>query len=529
MAASASIHWLSSPLYSNFVAYCEETGNGRWASIVQRFAKFQGDGWSVPTVSRVELGRLAFKEEAAGKVRVFALVDYWTQLVLYPLHALMGKILREIPQDGTFDQARPLLRLVESMKDRGLHSCWSYDLSAATDRLPVDLQEILLAALFTPRMAANWKAILVGREYWLPKEHGYAGVPEGAPVSYAVGQPMGAYSSWTALALTHHFIVQWASWRASKGSFSWFADYAVLGDDVVIANRAVAREYRLLMHQLGVTISLPKSLESHNLSLEFAKRFIWKGEDCSPLSIKEFSVALGHLDTFVSMIGKVSSWMGGVRLATAVGTLGFGYRVKSTMFAPLKSLGKRIQGTLLMLTAPGKAFGVDSFTEWVAQRKLGESLELTQSEQAKIMLCLISKAWLPLHDRIVRVSSQYQFHQEAMLRPGLQGGPNGLYAETMVSPLYADASRDLHLAGMITWSTLHEVELTGVPPSHWTVNGLAWVWEETKLVNKVCMRVPSQILVREQLETEDVPHVGFAPGRLLAIYRMAWRKALVGR
>lgn len=32
------------------------------------------------------LGQLSTKKEAAGKIRVFALVDIWTQSVLKPLH-----------------------------------------------------------------------------------------------------------------------------------------------------------------------------------------------------------------------------------------------------------------------------------------------------------------------------------------------------------------------------------------------------------------------------------------------------------
>lgn len=32
------------------------------------------------------IGQLSIKEEAAGKVRVFAMVDIWTQILLSPLH-----------------------------------------------------------------------------------------------------------------------------------------------------------------------------------------------------------------------------------------------------------------------------------------------------------------------------------------------------------------------------------------------------------------------------------------------------------
>jgi hypothetical protein len=79
------------------------------------------------------------------------------------------------------------------------------------------------------------------------------------PYRYAVGQPMGAYSSFPMLALTHHVIVQIAARRAGK--LGWFTNYALLGDDVVIADPMVAPQYLLLMRDiLGVEINLSKSL-----------------------------------------------------------------------------------------------------------------------------------------------------------------------------------------------------------------------------------------------------------------------------
>jgi hypothetical protein len=87
---------------------------------------------------------------------------------------------------------------------------------------------------------------------------------------YAVGQPMGAYSSWASLALTHHVLVQVAALRAGKLGFT---AYAVLGDDIVIADDAVASEYLAIMAHLGVSINFSKSLESRNF-LEFAKRWV---------------------------------------------------------------------------------------------------------------------------------------------------------------------------------------------------------------------------------------------------------------
>jgi hypothetical protein len=54
---------------------------------------------------------LGFKQEAAGKVRVFAMVDAWTQFLLGPLHSSLFKLLKTFPTDGTFDQLAPIRRL----------------------------------------------------------------------------------------------------------------------------------------------------------------------------------------------------------------------------------------------------------------------------------------------------------------------------------------------------------------------------------------------------------------------------------
>jgi len=88
------------------------------------------------------------------------------------------------------------------------------------------------------------------------------------------------------LALTHHFIVQAASYLG--GSRHLFLDYAVLGDDVVICNKKVARRYLLIMERLGLKINLAKSLVS-KYALEFAKKFFWHGWDLSPKVLKDLN------------------------------------------------------------------------------------------------------------------------------------------------------------------------------------------------------------------------------------------------
>jgi len=60
-------------------------------------------------------GKLGLKMEAAGKVRVFAMVECWTQWILGPLHEWLFQKLSNLPSDGTFDQFAP----VQSLIDKG--------------------------------------------------------------------------------------------------------------------------------------------------------------------------------------------------------------------------------------------------------------------------------------------------------------------------------------------------------------------------------------------------------------------------
>lgn len=62
------------------------------------------------TISLTPLGQLALKEEAAGKIRVFAMVDIWTQSVLKPLHDWLFDLFRLLPNDSTHNQDAGFLR-----------------------------------------------------------------------------------------------------------------------------------------------------------------------------------------------------------------------------------------------------------------------------------------------------------------------------------------------------------------------------------------------------------------------------------
>ncbi|QMU24933.1 RNA-dependent RNA polymerase [Botryosphaeria dothidea mitovirus 1] len=215
---------------------------------------------------RANLGRLATVYDQAGKARIVAITNWWIQFNLKPLHDAIFAALRRIPTDGTFDQVKPFELLISKAKPGQVFH--GFDLSSATDRLPVDLQADILHLLGVDGQL--WKDML-SIPWVLPDGDG--------TTRYRVGQPMGALSSWGMLALTHHVIVQYSSLKANVINFS---DYCILGDDVVIANDAVAAEYLKIMDFLGLKISVGKSVESSRFT-EFAKKLQGPGVNISPI------------------------------------------------------------------------------------------------------------------------------------------------------------------------------------------------------------------------------------------------------
>jgi hypothetical protein len=166
--------------------------------------------------------------------------------------------------DGTFDQEAPLNRLIKRVKPGTvLHSI---DLTAATDRIPVEFLCQILSSIGVD--SKLWRKLICIPFFY-----------EGSEINYAVGQPMGAYSSWAMLGSFNHVLIRIAALRHEIQDFT---DYCVLGDDVVIANDIVANEYRSLLTQLGIGVSDGKCIISTEIA-EFAKRLTGPKVDFTPL------------------------------------------------------------------------------------------------------------------------------------------------------------------------------------------------------------------------------------------------------
>jgi hypothetical protein len=239
------------------------------------------------------LGKLSLIKEAAGNVRVIAIPDAWTQTVLAPMHKVLFKLIRLLPSDATFDQQGS----VSSFADLGHKELYSFDLKAATDTIPFILYEILFAPIFGQTIAATWIKLLRDRVWKLPswtfvkdgKEISYPlSVQEDGvrkyEVSYGRGQPMGALSSWGALALVHHAVVQYSAFLVDKFPYS---DYRVLGDDIVISGKDVANSYSRVCANLGIVVGLAKSFSSEKGFFNFANQSYLGSENISPISFKQ--------------------------------------------------------------------------------------------------------------------------------------------------------------------------------------------------------------------------------------------------
>jgi hypothetical protein len=230
--------------------------------------------------------KLAIKRELGGKNRVFAMVDYWSQLCLTPLHDGLSKLLREIEEDCTFDQSKGLGKIKDwSHKGIGV----SIDLTSATDRFPVELIRAMLEKMVDKEYSQAWMNIMVDRDFSY----------KGKTFRWKVGQPLGAHSSFPSFALAHHMVMRAAYKKANLP----IGDYYLLGDDMAAVNSEAILEYRNYLRLLGVETSPTKGLDGN--SIEFAKRVFYKGCEVSPVPVHMLQTMLKDKVLIAEFIAKV--------------------------------------------------------------------------------------------------------------------------------------------------------------------------------------------------------------------------------
>jgi hypothetical protein len=251
---------------------------GDWKGILKENQDYFREGHkdlyqsSRSSLNTQHLGRISFIPDKGGKTRLVAIGNYWIQDCLRGLHKVIYRVLRSIATDGTYAQSEQFERVREASS---IGPVWSFDLTAATDRFPKVIQSEILKSLHN-RVGELWDKILDSIDFYY----------EGQLYKYAVGQPMGLYTSWAVFALSHHVVIQYCAWYEME-KFP-FTQYAVLGDDVAIWSPKVAKRYSKILSLLDVKISESKSFTPDNLSgpcvAEFAKRISDRGVEISALS-----------------------------------------------------------------------------------------------------------------------------------------------------------------------------------------------------------------------------------------------------
>lgn len=201
------------------------------------------------------------------KKRLVGILDYWSQSALKPYHVFLNKILKGIKEDCTFNQDTGFKSI--SIDGKSLIS--SFDIEGATDSIPAYLSKLIFERIFGEEKANAWYDLLVKCEYDL----------KGEKYFYGTGQPMGAYSSWPMMAITHHFILYYAR---IKHSVSNSGQYFLLGDDIVLKGKKIINAYHSVINEFGIPIQLTKSFMGKTM-FEFAKRVKYKDSEITPFPL----------------------------------------------------------------------------------------------------------------------------------------------------------------------------------------------------------------------------------------------------
>lgn len=174
LTSIAEIPYLPKALYKAI----EELGGPQLIRYKRQLQRDFGSGFNIPGVKESRKGilrRLSIIKDTEGKSRVIAIGDYWSQTTLKPLHeALLGALRGWKECDVTFGQQI-------SPFGSNDHSYHSFDLTAATDRIPISCYEWIINHAYGKESFEAWKDI----KTTIPFEY------ESELYHYRTGQPKG--------------------------------------------------------------------------------------------------------------------------------------------------------------------------------------------------------------------------------------------------------------------------------------------------------------------------------------------------
>jgi hypothetical protein len=203
------------------------------------------------------VGKIGLIQEPGLKLRAVANPARVYQAALKPLGDDLYRKLAMLPWDCTHEQSRPFTILQKHLADnKFVHAI---DLSNATDRFPLKLQEKLLDVLYHRKdgiqlfgdlSRARWNCSLVN-----------------GTISWKTGQPLGLYPSFASFALCHGMMLY------TLNDCKHDDDFFVLGDDVVILDDNLNEAYRRFLTTMDIPFSESKTISSDSLT-EFGGKLI---------------------------------------------------------------------------------------------------------------------------------------------------------------------------------------------------------------------------------------------------------------
>jgi hypothetical protein len=218
-------------------------------------------------MSGVYVGDIHYIPKAGTGYRPIAVPNRLIQQGLVPLYRFLSGVLRQLPNDCTFDQGQ-FDSVIQSRVTTDSRFIGSVDLTAATDYLPMSwLDDFVSSFLPNSEKVRNSLELfqLVSRSKW--SNDGYMS-------EWLVGQPLGTLPSFSWLGLTHNLYLESLSLELGLGH----SPYRVLGDDVVIFSKRLHRSYIRTMANRGIPLSLSKSY-SGKLTEFAGKTFVKR---CNP-------------------------------------------------------------------------------------------------------------------------------------------------------------------------------------------------------------------------------------------------------
>jgi hypothetical protein len=234
--------------------------------------------------------KLVSLSDKAGKERIIAMGDIISSWALSPMEIAFQSALRQL-RSSVVGQNHNVHRIINSMGK----NLYSVDLSAMTDRLPRQLNYLVVKARYGESIADNWISVLADRTF---KSH----IGE---IRYEVGNPMGLLSSWSSSTFVHHAFVEFIHYKCNINNKRFISNfkYLILGDDLLVNSKTVYNFYiKMMTEVIGIQISTNKCTISNNGSCEFTKRLFLKGTEVTGFPVELYRRSKHEISSFISLL-----------------------------------------------------------------------------------------------------------------------------------------------------------------------------------------------------------------------------------